>query len=1076
MAFRHAALNQPLAKEVLTKARNHLSNIERQRQALDSLFWLDEEPSHDDLHQAIHTLRRGDAWYRFLQSDWRRAYRFYKTLDRDKKAKKSGEDRLGELIALADHLKTLKELQESREYADIFGHIFQGTDTDFDKVERLVVWYEGGREALLRAGPSPAEFDPTTFDAFKLSWLALRFGGEQAHYKVITEAAERINDLLHDSDACQETRKTEKPWSVRLHSLATFLDEFEAAIIRLKALGTNSLTPEKLLQAVAARCDYITTLEKIRSNNVVQQLLGEHFAGLSTDFTSILETFAWGQRVVRANLPETTNRVLISAQAAARLAALKQASSVAFEAVGCVKQFADDVKQYGTFNWNKWKSVVTPHEVEDPTEAIRTRATLAIENMDGLLSWAQYNSARAAAHKLGLKPFAEKLETGEIAVVALVDAFLYRFHASIAQSIFRTTPELGRFSTATHERIRNQFSELDKEVIRLRGRACAADTARGANPPAGISSGRIDEKSEMELLKHLATLQRPRTPIRQMIRRAGRAIQELKPCFMMGPLSVAQYLDPGAVQFDLIVMDEASQLKPEEALGAIARGKQLIVVGDPKQLPPTSFFDKMMITEDEEDESTMLTTSESILDICLSLFANRTLKWHYRSKHESLIAFSNYHFYGGQLIVFPSPYPKNKLLGLRYHAIRDGVYQSRQNVPEAMRVVDAVLEHMRNHQDESLGVITLNITQRDLIEEILEKRLKDFDEGEAYKAKWENEGWPFFVKNLENVQGDERDVIYISTTFGKAPGTTVVRQNFGPISRPTGWRRLNVLFTRARKSLHVYSSMQPEDIVTDANTPEGTKALRNYLEYAASGVLVGADITEREPDSDFEVSVAETLRNKGFSVQPQLGVAGFFIDLVVRNPDRLGEFMAAIECDGATYHSGVSVRDRDRIRQEILESLGWKGKIWRIWSADWFRNPANETRRLLEFLEARRASAATEPMVYVEETQVEEEEAIRFSVAASQLSLEIQPVDEDEDLFIEVGDTVSYCDVKEPEKKLHVLITGGQSNFDQGIINEATPLAKTLLDSSERDEVQLALPGKEPRTFKVLKIERNGKN
>lgn len=371
---------------------------------------------------------------------------------------------------------------------------------------------------------------------------------------------------------------------------------------------------------------------------------------------------------------------------------------------------------------------------------------------------------------------------------------------------------------------------------------------------------------------------------------------------------------------------------------------------------------------------------------------------------------------------------------------------------------------------------TLNITQRDLIEEILEKRLKDFDEGEAYKAKWENEGWPFFVKNLENVQGDERDVIYISTTFGKAPGTTVVRQNFGPISRPSGWRRLNVLFTRARKSLHVYSSMQPEDIVTDAKTPEGTKALRNYLEYASRGVLVGADITDREPDSDFEVSVAEAIRNKGFSVQPQLGVAGFFIDLAVRNPDRHGEFMAAIECDGATYHSGVSVRDRDRIRQEILESLGWKGKIWRIWSADWFRNPANEIRRLMEFLEARRASAAIEPAIYMEETQVEEEEAICFAAATTQLSLEIQPVDEDEELFVEVGDTVTYCDAKEPEQKLHVLITGGPSNFDQGIINEATPLAKTLLDSSEGDEVHLALPGKEPRTFKVLKVERNGKN
>lgn len=1075
MAFRHAALNQPLAKEVLTKARNLLSQVEQQQQALDNIFWLDEEPSHDDLQQAIHTLRQGDAWYRFLQSDWRSACRIYKILARNKKAKKSGDDRLGELTALANYLKSSKEFQGSREYAEIFGRLFQGTNTDFDKVARLVDWYAVGSESLLRAGIPPAEFDPTLFDAFKLTQLALRFDEEQVHHKIITEAAEQVRVLLHNTDACLAARKSEESWPTRLHVLATFLDEFEAKIAPLKVLGHDNLTPEKLLQAMVARCEHITALEKIRSNQVAQQLLGEYFAERDTDFTGILETFAWGQFVIRANLPETTSRHLLSAEAGERLAALKQASAAAVSAIGCIKQFADDVNQYGAFNWSKWNYLLAPHTTEDPTEAMRARAISAIDNMDKLLPWTQYNASRSAAHKLGLKPFTEKLEADEVSSEVLVNVFLYRFHASIAQSIFTTTPVMKNFSTASHERMREQFAELDKGVIKLRGSACAADTARAARPPDGVSSIRVDERTEMELLNHLATLQRPRTSIRQMIRRAGRAIQEIKPCFMMGPLSVAQYLAPGAVQFDLVVMDEASQLKPEEALGAIARGKQLIVVGDPKQLPPTSFFDKMMTADDEEDEGTTLTTSESILDICMSLFATRTLRWHYRSKHESLIAFSNYHFYDGKLIVFPSPYPKNKLLGLRYHLIRDGIYQSRQNVPEAMRVVDAVLEHMRNRPDESLGVVTLNITQRDLIEEILETRLKDFDEGEAYKAKWENEGWPFFVKNLENVQGDERDVIYISTTFGKAPGTTVVRQNFGPISRPTGWRRLNVLFTRARKSLHVYSSMQPEDIVIDANTPGGTKALRNYLEYALSGILVGADITEREPDSDFEVSVADALRNKGFSVQPQLGVAGFFIDLVVRNPDRPGEFMAAIECDGATYHSGVSVRDRDRIRQEILESLGWKGKIWRIWSADWFRNPTNEIRRLLAFLESRRALAATEPAVYIEDPQVVAEKAIRYAIAEPQLNLEIQLVDEDEALFAEVGDTVTYCDVSEPEKRLQVLITGGQSNFDQGIINEATPLAKTLLDTSEGEETYLTLPGKEPRTFKVLKIERNGK-
>ncbi len=606
----------------------------------------------------------------------------------------------------------------------------------------------------------------------------------------------------------------------------------------------------------------------------------------------------------------------------------------------------------------------------------------------------------------------------------------------------------------------------------MRGGACADNISRNSFPPKGTNSAKVEEKTEMELLAHLMTLQRQRTPIRQIIRRAGRAVQALKPCFMMSPLSVAQYLEPGAVEFDLVIMDEASQLKPEEALGAIARGKQLIVVGDPKQLPPTSFFDKMMTADEEDDEEgTTLSTSESILDVCIPLFASRSLKWHYRSKHESLIAFSNHHFYDGGLIVFPSPYPRNKRLGLLYHAIGNGVYQNRQNIPEAMRVADAVLDHMRNHPDDSLGVVTLNITQRDLVEEILEKRLKDFGEGERYKARWQKDGWPFFVKNLENVQGDERDVIFISTTFGKAPGTDKVRQNFGPISRPTGWRRLNVLFTRARKSLHVFSSMQPEDIIVDSNTPSGTKALRNYLDFASNGILVGADITEREPDSDFEVSVANALRSRDFEVQPQLGVAGFFIDLAVRNPSRPGEFIAAVECDGAAYHTGVSVRDRDRIRQEILESLGWRGKIWRIWSADWFRNPANEIRRLLDFLEARKAAAAEEVLPRDELFEEEADAEVPLQ-DLEEYKTHSQPPDDDEQLYIEVGDAVTYCEVAEPERKLHVLITDAHSDFSQGLINEATPLAKVLLDAAEGEEVELSIPGKKVSVLKILKIER----
>lgn len=1077
-AFRHQGLNHASARTVLSEAQEQLSNLYQQQQALERVFWLDDQPEGSELLQAIRILRQGDKWYRIFQGEWRWACRLHKTLSRDKNAHKSAADRLEELTELAKYRKAVAKFHRNQEYSQAFGALFCGMDTDFEKIDQLVAWYEKARTTLLRHGLSPEALDLTTFDSNRLSQLALRMESDRAHYQATNEAAECIDLALRNTRVHDAAANARHPWTERLAALEAFLNEIEASVRQLEPLGLSTLTPEEILNAVVARRRYTSLLEQIESQADVQNLLGDHFRGLNTDFPSILETIEWGRRVVQASLPDETAVALLTGEASERIANLKSAAADAWEAACFDDRFGDKMRQCGDFNWEQWKSAGPSVATQISTEAIRVRAELALGNMEGLLSWAQYNRAREEIIRLSLKPFAEHLEAGDLGSDAFEDAFLYRFYSSIAVSLFGSRNELGRFSGMTHAQVREGFSQLDKEVISLRGRACAANIARQASPPSGISGFRVEDKTEMALLNHLMTLQRPRTPIRRMIRRAGGAIQALNPCFMMSPLSVAQYLEPGTVEFDLVVMDEASQLKIEEALGAIARGKQLVVVGDQKQLPPTSFFDRMMTVDDELDEGTAVTSTESILDICNPLFPNRTLRWHYRSKHESLIAFSNHHFYNGQLIVFPSPYPKSKRLGLRFHYIQDGVYQNRQNFKEAERVVDAVLGHMRSHPDDSLGVVTLNITQRDLIEEILNQKLKYHEEGESYTARWENEGWPLFVKNLENVQGDERDVVFISTTFGRAQGTTVVRQNFGPISRPMGWRRLNVLFTRARKSLQIFSSMQPEDIVIDENTPEGTRTLRNYLEYAARGVLVGPDITEREPDSDFEVVVADALKSKGYEVQSQLGVAGYFIDIAVRNPDRPGEFLAAIECDGATYHSGASVRDRDRIRQEILESLGWKGKIWRIWSPDWFRNPQTEATRLLAFLEERRRAAAQEPTPHIAEEDVQEganNTTVREE-APVQVDLAIRPVDEDEELYVEVGDTVTYCDVEAPTERKQVLITDGLSNFEQGIINAATPLARTLLDRAEGEEVDLVLPGRGPRRLRVLTIHRNNRS
>ena len=577
------------------------------------------------------------------------------------------------------------------------------------------------------------------------------------------------------------------------------------------------------------------------------------------------------------------------------------------------------------------------------------------------------------------------------------------------------------------------------------------------------------------------------------MRRAGKAIQELKPCFMMGPQAVAQFLEPGRFHFDIIVMDEASQLRPEQAIGAIARGSQLVVVGDPKQLPPTSFFSRMSVVDGDSDDGIgQLATSdaESILDVCIAHFQPvRSLRWHYRSRHESLIAFSNHHFYRGNLVVFPSPFPKGKALGLSYHYVREGVYENQMNHVEARRVVDAAVDHILHRPDDSLGIVTLNIKQRDLVAELLEERLRNVPQAVHFKEKWESEGMGLFVKNLENVQGDERDCILISTTFGKAKDTDVVRQNFGPISREGGWRRLNVLFTRARKAVTVYSSMRPEDIVSDGRTPEGTRALRNYLEFARDGVLPVDRETGLPPDSDFEIAVMDVLKTKGYEVTPQLGVAGFRIDIAVRHPRNLSGYLAAVECDGASYHSGVSVRDRDRIRQEILESLGWRNKIWRIWSTDWFRNPLAETQRLLKFLEELEGQTMAE--LVLEETLFSKasEEEPAYATAAepsatpesqAELSLEeaesdVLVFDEDEeDLEVDIGDLVTFASKDSLDQELRARITARQTDPAMGLVAHNTPLGEVLMGATVGETVVLRVPGRPPQSFVIKAVKREG--
>ena len=543
---------------------------------------------------------------------------------------------------------------------------------------------------------------------------------------------------------------------------------------------------------------------------------------------------------------------------------------------------------------------------------------------------------------------AERLHHLPEALEWLVAWTIVRRHAEANRPIFnRTGDQLSthrqHFATADRSRLATDAMLVQKAIL-------------GRPVPGGSAYGSRREWTDNALLQNEFAKQRRHVPVRDLLNRGGNAVLALTPCLMMSPLTVAQYLKPGGITFDVVVMDEASQIKPEDAIGAMLRGRQAVIVGDPKQLPPTNFFDRALDEAEDEDESGAedngprlsaedRVAAASVLDLAMRAFRPaRRLRWHYRSRHESLIAFSNREFYGNNLVVFPSSHAPSETLGVELVLVR-GFWRERINQEEAKAVVSAAADFMRRHPKLSLGIVAMNQPQRDLIQAEIDALISGDNALASYMEHWEERLEAPFVKNLENVQGDERDVIFISLGWGRTP-EGALHQRFYPVNRrEDGHRRLNVLFTRAKRKIVLFSSLVAEDILVDPErTAPGVRILREYLAYARNGRLEQGSGEDGEGDSPFETSVANALRALGHDVALQVGVAGYRIDIAARHPAEPARFVLGIECDGATYHSAKSARDRDRLRQEALERLGWK--LVRVWSTDWFRDPSAQAERL----------------------------------------------------------------------------------------------------------------------------------
>ena len=677
-----------------------------------------------------------------------------------------------------------------------------------------------------------------------------------------------------------------------------------------------------------------------------RQAFGDQWRGLDSDWQALTGIATWEHECQAANLPTHFREVR------GRLDDLEPVTVA-------IRKIAKDLKpmleEVNTLFGQLSLDVKAAFDVKDTRlvslSKLQRRLTAWQTDIESLTKWIAYYTQWRKLPDLGLGELGDKIADGGVPGDRLLDHFQIAYYEDVMRAAFRKYPQLAEFDGLSHNQLLARFLECDQERLSLTRNEVAAIHYQGLPTTAS-------DRGEIGIVRKEIKKKRRHMPVRKLLSKAGHAIQAIKPVFMMSPISIAQYLEPGMLEFDLLLIDEASQVEPVDALGAMARVKQVVVVGDDKQMPPTNFFGRVVGDDDpdaEDDDDFQTGDLESILGLCEAQgMSQRMLQWHYRSRHESLIAVSNHEFYEDRLFVVPSPGSDGGRLGLKFHHVRNGQYArgaARNNLIEAGAVADAVMQHARQFPDKSLGIGAFSSAQRDAILYEVELRRRKAPDLEPFFAAAGAE--PFFVKNLENIQGDERDVIFISVGYAR-DSSGYMAMAFGPLSKEGGERRLNVLITRAKERCEVFSSITADDLDLGRGRSRGAAVLKQFLTYAEKGFLDAGEVTDRGFDSEFEIEVARALTDAGYQVESQIGVAGFYVDLAIVDPDKPGRYLLGIECDGASYHSSRSARDRDRIRQQVLEDRGWV--IHRIWSTDWFHRPQEQVRKVAASLAQAKAA------------------------------------------------------------------------------------------------------------------------
>lgn len=993
-----------VAVESVQQAKSSLSTVFR------DVAW-DKESG--DLEAARGQLSmRGTSMFRFFSGEWRRANQFIRALLSNPKL--PAEEMLCSLDVLLDAKASQRKIAErDAQGLEAFGSDWQRERSNPSFLRGVVAWMRTLRPLGSGVRERLADIDDrvlATEIAKRVKPGLEELGSNLSPVHEALLAAER-------NPWGEETIFKRVPLSVIAEKAALWHSAHEQTGL---LIGSEVLTIEQALNIIGQVQHAQQTMEALDAVALHgASAFGPFWKSLDSKAIELREAAAW-----MAENPELR-------QLACRIADPKPFLDQAEQASITGGVLAEEVMELLVGLQFEGNAEIIRDPSQAPLVPLRSQLLSWQEDPEGLRAWVAYLAIAKEAERKGLSAFVAGLASGELATAHALGIFELSYFEAVLQALVQRDRALASFDGQRQSQVVSSFANLDRERMQLaRYEVVKAHHAQiprqgGATGPTAVLIGEMARKKG-----HL--------PIRQLMQKCAPAIQALKPVFMMSPLSVAQYLPASALDFDMLVIDEASQVQPIDALGAIARTKQLVIVGDERQLPPTSFFAKALgdgADRDDDEGGAQAADVESILGLCRARgLPERMLRWHYRSRHQSLIAVSNQQFYEGKLFIVPSPYTSEAGVGLRFHHLPEAAYDrgnTRTNPKEAKAVALAVLAHAQNKPQLTLGVATFSTQQRRAIMDELEILRRQHPETEGFFAGHPAE--PFFVKSLENIQGDERDVIFISIGYGR-DGQGHMTMNFGPVSKDGGERRLNVLISRAKSRCEVFTSITDEDIDPERGKGKGTFALKLFLNYARTGRLNLATQSRNAKHSVFEQEVASALRARGYDLHTDVGIAGFFVDIAVADPEKPGRYILGIECDGQSYRDARSARDRDRLRESVLRDKGWQ--VYRLWSSDWFHRPESELERLIAAIER----AKTEPDPFGEEAQL----------ARRAVPVDVKSVDRGE--FAEMGlveaqgepNTEAYIEasfaVPSAQFELHQVPAGRMATFVRQIVEIEGPI------------------------------------